>query len=178
MEHVTQTTAAQCGLLAARTSVAVYDGIEVLVVERYDRTAEGASRIHQEDMCQALGQPPNMKYQRDGGPTPADIAAVLRTHCDNIDDLQRFCDYLLFQWISASTDGHAKNFGLMLHDGAVRLAPLYDAASWLPYHQGQPSRRIQLSMKMGENYRLQSADRPSALSRIWNPLSASAVTTA
>jgi serine/threonine-protein kinase HipA len=53
----------------------------VIVVERYDRLRhpEGTvARIHEEDMCQALGQPPTSKYQNEGGPTPEQIITVLR----------------------------------------------------------------------------------------------------
>ncbi len=176
VEHLTQEIAIRCGLTAARTNPALFGELEVLVVERYDRLADGTRRIHQEDMCQALGQPPSMKYQRDGGPSPAHIARLLHTHCESssaaaANDVERFCDYLLFQWITASTDGHAKNYGLMLLGGGiVRLAPLYDTASWLPYHRGQPNRLIRLSMKMGKDYRLQSADRPSSMRRIADQL--------
>ena len=168
VEHLTQAVASRIGLPAARTSVAVYDGVEVIVVERFDRPAGGADRIHQEDMCQALGRPPSMKYQRDGGPAPDEMAAVVSEHCDprNTGDVERLCDYLLYQWISASTDGHAKNYGLLLPgSGIARLAPLYDTASWLPYSAGQPARNIRLAMKIGEDYRLSSADRESALRR-------------
>ena len=168
VEHLTQAAASRVGIPAARSSVAAYDGVEVIVVERFDRPAGGAHRIHQEDMCQALGQPPSMKYQRDGGPGPDEIAGVLREHCDpgNTGDVERFCDCLLYQWISASTDGHAKNYGLLLPgSGIVRLAPLYDTASWLPYSAGRPTRNIRLAMKIGKDYRLSSADRESALRR-------------
>jgi len=168
VEHLTQAVASRIGLPAARSSVAVYDGVEVIVVERFDRAAGGALRIHQEDMCQALGLPPNMKYQRDGGPGPGDIAGVLREHGSPGDpgDVERFCDYLLYQWISASTDGHAKNYGLLLPgSGIVRLAPLYDTASWLPYSGGQPARNIRLAMKIGKDYRLSSGDRASGMRR-------------
>ncbi|MCY4164007.1 MAG: HipA domain-containing protein [bacterium] len=164
VEHLTQAIAARCGLPAAHTTTDVYDGLEVIIVKRYDRLADASGRIHQEDMCQVLSRPPDLKYQRDGGPSPDEIAEVLNTHCEGTGDLERFCDYLLFQWITASTDGHAKNYGLMLLGaGIVRLAPLYDTASWLPYHRGQSNRLIRLSMKMGKDYRLQSADRPSAI---------------
>ena len=168
VEHLTQAVASRIGLPAARSAVAVYDGVEVIVVERFDRPAAGAHRIHQEDMCQALGRPPTMKYQRDGGAGPGDIAGLLRDHCDpgNTGDVERFCDYLLYQWITASTDGHAKNYGLLLPgSGIARLAPLYDTASWLPYLDGQPARNVRLAMKIGKDYRLSSGDRASGLRR-------------
>lgn len=51
------------------------------MVERYDRLPVGdgrVRRIHQEDMCQALGLQPTAKYQSDGGPSPEQIIALLR----------------------------------------------------------------------------------------------------
>jgi len=55
--------------------------IEV-VVERYDRQVSGNDiiRVHQEDICQAMGIPPTKKYQNEGGPTPADVVKLLRTY--------------------------------------------------------------------------------------------------
>jgi len=55
----------------------------LLVVTRYDRIIEqdgAVQRIHQEDFCQALGVPPNHKYQEDGGPSLRSIAEVLRVN--------------------------------------------------------------------------------------------------
>lgn len=166
VEHLTQDVASRVGLAAARTGVETIDGLEVIVVERFDRPTGGNLRLHQEDICQALGVAPSLKYQRDGGPGPEDIAALLHANTGGSRDVERFCDYLLFQWLTASTDGHAKNYGLLLPGaGIARLAPLYDAASWLPYRQGRPIRGMHLSMKFGKDYRLQSADRVSALRR-------------
>ena len=52
----------------------------VLVVERYDRLVgddSGVERVHQEDMCQALGVPPRRKYQAEGGPSLKQVAGIL-----------------------------------------------------------------------------------------------------
>lgn len=49
--------------------------------ERYDRVAQPNGwmrRIHQEDLRQALGLPPELKYQSEGGPTPRAIVDLLR----------------------------------------------------------------------------------------------------
>lgn len=168
IEHLTMSVAARCGIAAAHTDVGKCEHRDVVIVERYDRHPDGTSRLHQEDMCQALGYPPNKKYQKSDGPSPEEIANLLRTadpdHADQ--NLYRLLDILLYQWISASTDGHAKNLGL-LHpgDGSVRLAPLYDACSWLPYRKGQFMKKIQLSMKMGTDYSLKTADTSDALRR-------------
>jgi serine/threonine-protein kinase HipA len=97
-------------------------------------------RLHQEDMCQALGVRPHSKYQNDGGPSPERIADLLRDHSDKPQqDLDTFTDALLFNWLIGGSDGHAKNYSL-LHGagGHVRLAPLYDLASALPYPSLNP----------------------------------------
>ena len=168
IEHLTMRTAAGCGIPAARTEIAQCAGREVIIVERFDRFADGTARVHQEDMCQALCLPPHLKYQRDGGPSPEDIAGLLRTaDPDRADeDIARLLDNLLYQWITASTDGHAKNLGIRHPgDGTVRLTPLYDVCSWLPYRKGRFEKKIQLSMKIGTDYSLKTADTPDGLHR-------------
>ncbi len=45
----------------------------------------------------------------------------------------RFADALIWNWLIGGTDGHAKNYSVLLADDDVRLAPLYDVASALPY---------------------------------------------
>jgi HipA-like C-terminal domain len=50
------------------------------------------------------------------------------------EDVQSFVDAIAFNWLIAGTDVHAKNYALLLGgSGAVRLAPLYDLVSILPY---------------------------------------------
>ncbi len=117
-------------------------------------------RIHQEDTCQALGVHPTRKYQAEGGPTPRKIAELLRSHSSNPQaDVAAFVDALVFNWLIAGTDGHAKNYSL-LHaaGGRVRLAPLYDLASALPYPDLDP-RRLRLAMRIGSAYRIQDITR-------------------
>ena len=50
----------------------------------------------------------------------------------------------------AGTDGHAKNYSLLLAGSDVRLAPLYDIASALPY--GTHERKLRFAMKIGGDY--------------------------
>jgi serine/threonine-protein kinase HipA len=113
------------------------------------------ARVHQEDCCQALGVPPTRKYQNEGGPSPRAIAELLRIHSSEpVADVLRFADALLFNWLIAGTDAHAKNYSVMLAERRqVRLAPLYDVSSALPYEGFEP-RRLKLAMKMGSTYRL------------------------
>jgi serine/threonine-protein kinase HipA len=62
-----------------------------------------------------------------------------------------FADALIWNWLIAGTDAHAKNYSLLLEGGQVRLAPFYDVASALPYSH---ERAVQMAMKLGNDYRL------------------------
>jgi serine/threonine-protein kinase HipA len=74
---------------------------------------------------------PDLKYQRDGGPGPADIITAIRSVFAGEADVDRFVQALVFNWLIAGTDAHAKNYGLVLSGTNARLAPLYDVASAL-----------------------------------------------
>jgi serine/threonine-protein kinase HipA len=64
-----------------------------------------------------------------------------------------FATALGFNWLIAGTDAHAKNYSLLLSGPHVRLAPLYDVASILPYDTID-LRKIKLAMKVGGEYKL------------------------
>jgi len=63
-----------------------------------------------------------------------------------------FVDALIWNWLIAGTDAHAKNYSFLLAAGDVRLAPLYDIASALPY--GTHERKLRMAMKVGGDYDL------------------------
>lgn len=130
--------ARRAGLTAARTRIASFAGQTAVVVTRYDRhlAAERVTRVHQEDLCQALAVPPARKYQNEGGPGAAEIAVLLRRAMPSRvaqAAVWAFADALAWNWLIAGTDAHAKNYSLLLAGNQVRLAPLYDIASALPY---------------------------------------------
>ena len=156
-EHLCLDAAGRAGLVVARTRVAQFAGESAIVVERYDRRqVDGALiRIHQEDFCQAMSIPPTRKYQNEGGPGVKEIVKLLRSAMPSrIADeaIWRFLDALAWNWIIAGTDAHAKNYSLLLADDQVRLAPLYDVASALPYDTHE--RKLRLAMKIGGDYRV------------------------
>ena len=156
-EHLCQDAARRAGLIAARTHVARFGDETAIVVERYDRyQIDGRMiRIHQEDLCQALEVPPSKKYQNEGGPGPVQIVDLFRRVMSprNADiAAERFFDALVWNWLIGGTDAHAKNYSLLLANGQVRLAPLYDVASSLPY--GTHERKLKLAMKIGGDYRI------------------------
>jgi serine/threonine-protein kinase HipA len=156
-EHICLNLARNLGLPVAETKVMRFEKEIAIVVERYDRQFSGNDiiRVHQEDMCQARGTMPTKKYQSEGGPTPANIVELLRTYSsDSVDDLDTFVDALGFNWLIAGTDAHAKNYSLLLATGpTVRLAPLYDIASILPYDDVD-LQKMKLAMKIGGEYKL------------------------
>lgn len=127
------------------------------VIERYDRLEANGRliRVHQEDFCQALGVMPQRKYQNDGGPSPAAMAAVLREYSNTPrEDLETFLLALAFNWFIGGTDAHAKNYSLLLGEaGSTRLAPLYDLSSVLPYPRQVNIRKATMAMRIGSHYR-------------------------
>lgn len=105
-----------------------------------------------------------MKYQASGGPGPPQIAEVLRAHVSGVSaetEVWRFASALAFNWLIGGMDAHAKNYALLLDHADIRLAPLYDVSSYLPYDDSS-GRKIKLAMTVGRDYRLGATDRRSA----------------
>jgi serine/threonine-protein kinase HipA len=155
-EHVCLMLARNLGLPAAQSKVMRFKDEVAIVVERYDRQQKGNDiiRVHQEDICQALGIMPTKKYQNEGGPSAVNIVELLRTYSTDRDaDLDTFTAALGFNWLIAGTDAHAKNYSLLLSGPDVRLAPLYDIASILPYDEVD-LRKAKLAMKIGGEYKV------------------------
>ena len=156
-EHLCLDAAHQAGLTTAETRVQPFADESAIVVTRYDRSEDNGTRlrVHQEDLCQALSLPPGSKYQNDGGPGPADVVRLFRDVMAPRaaeDAVSRFLDALAWNWIIAGPDAHAKNYSLLLSGSDVRLAPMYDVASALPYDIHE--RKLQLAMKLGGDYRM------------------------
>jgi serine/threonine-protein kinase HipA len=156
-EHYCMRLLAAFGLTVAQTEIAAFGERRVLVVERFDRNWRGADhiiRLPQEDGCQALGIPPTLKYQSDGGPGMRDIFGLLKGADDaQADQIAFFKSQILF-WLIGATDGHAKNFSIFLKPGGrYSLAPLYDVLSAQPAaDRGQIApNRFRLAMSAGTN---------------------------
>lgn len=126
------------GLPMALTEMASFGDQRALIVERFDREwmddGKWIARLPQEDFCQALGQPPRMKYEEDGGPTLAAGLQLLSGSADATTDRPVFLLTQLVFWLMAAPDGHAKNFSIFLRQGnAYDMTPLYDVLSVWPY---------------------------------------------
>jgi serine/threonine-protein kinase HipA len=140
VEAVTLRTASNLGLGSARCTVEEFGDERGIVVARYDRAQRSDGRwirIHQEDMCQAFAMSPSRKYESQGGPSAAAVADLIRDHSSRPnEDNRRFAEALVFNHLICGTDGHARNYSLVLNAGTVRLAPLYDLNSHLAYSDG------------------------------------------
>lgn len=128
----------ELGLPVANTEIAEFDGQKVLIVERFDRAwtdgKKWIARLPQEDFCQALGYPPDKKYEKDGGPGMEACLKVLAGSADAQTDRTAFLLTQLAFWLLAATDGHAKNYSIFLGQGDVyAMTPLYDVISVWPY---------------------------------------------
>jgi serine/threonine-protein kinase HipA len=158
-EHLCLSAARTCGLIAASSAILHFGDERVVAIERFDRFLDDSGRMlraHQEDLCQALAYPPDRKYQAEGGPGAPAIAGLLRDSIvtSAVDaDLVRFADALIYNWLIGATDAHAKNYAVLLSGSRVRLAPLYDIGSALPY-PGMHPRKLRLAMKLGGSYLL------------------------
>lgn len=175
-EAVCMTLANKIGLPTAQVEIRYADGIDYLLVKRYDRKMTLRSpgplsgglfgaifrtynfeRLHQEDFCQALGVPPEKKYQTEGGPSLKQCFDLLR-NVSSIPaiDLQYLLDAVIFNVLIGNHDAHSKNFSLIYDEGPslathlmeglyTKLAPLYDLVNTVYY----PELSVKMAMKIG-----------------------------
>ena len=154
-EYICMKLARACNIPVADVAYRLFEDEPAIIVARYDRirSSDGTvTRFHQEDLCQALGVLPENKYPEYGGPAAVDIARVLQdTGRYATDNLTRFAAMLFFNYLVGAPDAHAKNYSLLLAgNGDIRLAPLYDVASALPYMTPHEQYRMAMSIG-GEN---------------------------
>lgn len=131
------TLARRLDLDAPRVSKGVAGKIDYFLVERYDRTTHGDGRIervHQEDFCQALSVPPELKYEEEGGPGISQCLQLIRqTTAKPAAETLRFQRMLMFYYLIGNADAHAKNYALLYRGKAPDLAPMYDAICTAAY---------------------------------------------
>lgn len=149
------------GLPAAPVEIRSVEGIDYLLVGRYDRRHHDVpgsdpvvERLHQEDFCQALGIVPEMKYQKEGGPSLKQCFGLLRAASSTpVVDLNTLWDAVIFNYLVGNNDAHSKNFSLLYHGAGTqnqqtRLSPLYDLVSTVYY----PELSREMAMKIGGEY--------------------------
>ena len=151
---------------------------EFLLVERYDRKhAQGdlatlsnpttsSVRLHQEDFCQALGFPPETKYQNEGGPDLVQAFELLRRATrPSAPSTLRLLDFVIFNALVGNHDAHSKNFSLLYMAKGALLAPLYDVLCTAVY----PRLTDKMAMEIGSKYKFSEVQ-----ARHWEQFSAAA----
>jgi len=139
------------GLPVSHSEVMVFDEVKALVVERFDRKSDldWIIRLPQEDMCQALGKSPNLKYEKDGGPGIRSIMELLLQSRESKRDRDNFYKTQVLFWLLAAIDGHAKNFSLFIEaQGRFQMTPLYDIMSAHPLVANKQLQSQKLKMAM------------------------------
>lgn len=122
------------------------------LVKRYDRKIvpdKNIQRLHQEDFCQALGILPELKYEREGGPSIAKSLELLHQYSlqpavDRIAFIQR----VIFNFLIGNADAHGKNYSLLYTDRLPTLAPAYDLLCTALY----PNLSHKMAMRIGGKY--------------------------
>jgi serine/threonine-protein kinase HipA len=153
--------AAAAGLSAAAVETGNVEGMDYLLVERYDRLhrlATGSEpvieRLHQEDFCQAYGIVSEQKYQKEGGPSLKQCFALLReVSSAPVIDLARLLDAVTYNYLVGNNDAHGKNFSLLYRGTGtenleIRFSPLYDVVSTVCY----PELSRDMAMRIGDEY--------------------------
>ena len=152
--------AKEIGLQTSPVEIRKAEGIDYILVERYDRKIKTISpsqqvihRMHQEDFCQALGIVSENKYQREGGPSIENCFNLIREVSSTpIIDLQKFLDAVIFNFLVGNHDAHGKNFSLIYDSSSqglnASMAPLYDIVCTAYY----PELSKKMAMKIGGEY--------------------------
>ncbi|MBT1159464.1 type II toxin-antitoxin system HipA family toxin [Aminobacter anthyllidis] len=141
--------ATRLGLQVPKVEMRRAGAVSYLLVERYDRHLHEDGRItrlHQEDFCQALSVPPELKYEKEGGPgTAAALGLIDRATARPAADRLGFIRMLIFHYLVGNADAHGKNYALLYRDRVPDLAPLYDVVCTAAY----PRLAQKLAMAIG-----------------------------
>jgi len=141
------------GLDVPNASLHFVNDMPYYLVERYDRRIadDGTiTRIHQEDFCQALGIAPEIKYEREGGPSITACQDLIAQHTARpaVDQI-KLLNIVLFNFLVGNADAHGKNFSLLYKVKKPELAPAYDLLSTAVY----PDLSEKMAMKIGRKYK-------------------------
>lgn len=96
---------------------------------RYDRSVSdnGITKIHQEDLCQATGNPARRKYSGSGGPGYDSIRTILQRHgASPANDIATIVKWAVANICIGNNDAHAKNLSFLHSEDGIRIAPIYD----------------------------------------------------
>lgn len=149
-EYICLETARAMGLDVPKCEIRCAHETKFFMIERYDRHMAGGkiARLHQEDFCQATNKPSVRKYQKEGGVSYKDCAAILRRTRTPALFINALLERIVFNFLIGNNDAHGKNFSI-LHgmDGKCQLAPCYDILCTQAY----PELTRRMAMKIGRH---------------------------
>ena len=167
-EYFCMLLAQKIGLKTPNVHILRFIDESFYVVERYDRIMIDGKikRLHQEDFCQILNIPPEIKYENEGGPSLKDSFGLMdklikEGRMPGIDKL-RLLKLVFFNFIIGNTDAHGKNFSILYLNNGITLAPCYDLLSTLVYSEHLKDK---MAMKIGGEY-----DTPFIQKKNWQKL--------
>ncbi len=104
------------------------------IIERFDREPleKGAAwafrRIHQIDLCQAIGVAPSKKYESEGGLGLHHLFGVLQGGFMDrpIVAANAVVQWVAFNYLIGNLDAHAKNIAFLMRGQKAAVAPFYD----------------------------------------------------
>jgi serine/threonine-protein kinase HipA len=106
------------------------------VIDRFDREsaeAKGSAgnairRLHQIDLCQALGVSPAKKYESEGGLGLHHLFEVVRSAFIDrpIVATSAVVQWVAFNYLVGNLDAHAKNIAFLMRGQKAAVAPFYD----------------------------------------------------
>jgi serine/threonine-protein kinase HipA len=149
-EYFCMSLAKKMKLTVASVEIRWTNTLPYLLIERYDRTPDHHHRLHQEDFCQALSIPPELKYENEGGPSLKDCMDLIEKQSIHpaLDKIM-FIHTTIFNYLIGNADGHGKNYSFLYQQGKPLLAPAYDLLSTAVY----PQLSQKMAMKIGGKYR-------------------------
>ena len=162
VEHLTQRAADALGIASAYTEIESFGDVAAIIVARFDRrhVESGIARLHQEDMCQAMGLPPELRREAANGPSPQQIGELIWANSRQADhDVEQFFMTLAYNWVVVGTDAHAKNYGMLLDEAGAALAPMYDMCAWLPFEPDGFDEwdSVEMMMRIGHDFTVGAA---------------------
>ena len=144
-EYICMKTAKKIGIDVPNVEIRNADGLEFLLIERFDRQIKNGKikRILQEDFAQSLGVQSRDKYD---AVTFKDCLWVLNQTNTPAKAKSEFVKRVIFNYLTGNTDAHSKNFSISFYDGKnIELTPAYDLLCSSVYDCDQ-----RIAMKIGK----------------------------
>lgn len=143
-EYICMKTAQKIGIDVPEVEIKNIDGLEFLLVERFDREFQNGKlkRILQEDFAQSLGVQSRDKYDV----TFKDCLWVLNQTTTPARIKLKFVKRVVFNYLIGNADAHAKNFSISVSaPNDIDLTPAYDLLCSSVYDCDQ-----RIAMKIGK----------------------------